>query len=246
MATPLSFKREFMDAGIVSSAKFWAFGKDPVVSPLQVKFAAGGNKFSCCAAYAFTCPKNEKFPDLKVVFCAKLHSKIFRRDPSNLSRWYIWQPIGKSGCMVLSADDAREQYGFDIFKFFKTSEFKRGQAEIKRLIEVGLKGAKKLYKEIGKEDLDEYSTFVKSLEEAKEIVDDVPSFEDKSYRLVDYDKFIRELQSGGFGEELKQRARAFKDWRTSSAKRFMDRVKINDLKAGEKARAEDKKVQDND
>ena len=236
--TPLSFKREFLDTGIITSAKFWCFGKEPVVSPLQVKYAAGGNKFSCTAAYAFTSGKNEKFPNFKVVFCSKLHSKVFRRDPNNLSRWYIWQPIGGSGCLVLSDEDAQEAYEFDIYKFFKTSDFKKGQSTIKRYMEKGIAEAKRLYKEVGKEGANEYATFIESLEEAKELVDDVPSFEDKSYKLIDFDKFLKEIKAGGYGEELRKRASTYTKFNADIGNRFLDRVRKNDLKAAERARKE--------
>ena len=229
----LSFKKEFIDGGIVDSVKAWCFGAMPIVSPLQVKFAAGANKFSTCAAFSFTSSKEKKFPSFKVVFCAKLHSKIYRQDPSNRSSWFIWQPIGDSGCIVLNSDKCEEIYGFDVYKFFKTSEFKAMQQAFRKKIENGIAEAKKLRKDIPLEGRVEYDTYIKSLEEAVKIVVEPPDLNEDEFKLIDYDKFRRELQKDGYGEELRSRAETMTKFHREIGKNFVDKVKRNELKAGE-------------
>ena len=229
----LSFKKEFLDSGIVTNAKSWCFGKEPVVSPIQVGFAAGANKFSSCAGYTFTCPKNEKYPTLKVVYCAKLHSKIWHKDPANMSRWFLWQPVGKSGVIVLDSDKCEEEYGFDFYKFFKTDAFKQGQTIFKKTIKRGIEEAKTLRSEVKAEDQQQYDEWIKSLEEAAELITNVPELNEKSYQMVDFDKFIRELHKNGYGEELKTRGAIKQKVDLNIAHRFMDKVKKNELKPGE-------------
>ena len=239
----LSFKKEFLDAGIVKDVKAWAFGSTPVVSPLQVGFAAGNNKFSMCAAFSFTSLKNDKFPTFKVVFCAKLHSKIFRRDPANRSSWYIWQPIGKSGCIVLDTDKCEEEYGFDFYKFIKTSEFKKAQKIFQKNILNGITEAKKLKDELPKEKQEEYDTYIKSLEEASTIITEIPDVNENTFKLIDFDKFIRELKDNGYGEELNSRGNTMTAYNRKVGTAFVDKVKRNALKAGEqdaRAKAADK------
>lgn len=236
----LSFKQEFQDTGIVTDIKSWCFGKDPIVSPQQVIFAGGGNKFSFCAGYTMTCPKNKKYPTLKVVFCAKLRSHIFHRDPGNLSRWYLWQPLGNSGCLVMDTDKCEKEYGFDFYKFYRTGLFKKGQEVFSRTIANGIRGASKLYGEMDKEDQSNFQKYIDSLSEARDIVTQTPEVNEKSYSLIDYDKFIADLKKAGYTDELEKRIEILSKYNDEIGKRFMDKVKKNELKPGEMDRALDK------
>ena len=229
----LSFKKEFLDTGIVTKAQSWCFGKDPIVSPIQVGFAAGNNKFSICAGYTFTCPKNEKYPTLKVVYCPKLHSKTHRKDPANMTRWYLWQPIAKSGLLVLDSDKCEQEYGFDFYKFFKTDAFRAGQQIFKKAMTRGITEAMKLHDDLDEEKKEEFDTWIESLEEARDIVTEVPELNEKPYKLIDYDKFVQEIKDKGYEKELKDRSQKMADWNKKIGQRFMDRVKKNELKPGE-------------
>lgn len=229
----LSFKKEFLDTGIVSKGTSWCFGKDPIVSPLQVGFAAGNSKFSICAGYTFTCPKNEQFPTLRVVYCAKLYSKTHHKDPSNMTRWYLWKPISKSGLLVLDSDKCEEEYGFDFYKFFKTDAFRRGQQIFKKTMARGIQEAIPLKDSLDSEKKEEFDTWIEALQEAKDIVTDVPTLNEKPYKLIDYDKLVKEIRDQGYGEELAKRGKTMRDYFTNQGKRFLDKVKKNELKPGE-------------
>lgn len=233
----LSFKKEFQDTGIVTDIKSWCFGKDPIVSPQQVIFAGGGNKFSLCAGYTMTCPKNKKYPTLKIVFCAKLRSHIFHKDPGSLSRWYLWQPLGNSGCLVMDSDKCEEEYGFDFYKFYKTELFKNGQEVFSRTIAKGIQGASRLYGKMDKEDQSNFQKYIDALSEARDLVLDVPELYDRSYPLVDYDKFIADLKKQGYSKELEQRMDILYKYNDEIGKKFMDKVRKNALKTGEEERA---------
>lgn len=233
---PLSFKKEFIDTGIVTSVSTWCFGKDPVVSPIQVGYAAGANKFSICAGYTFTCPKAKDFNTLKVVYCAKLHSKIFRQDPSNRSRWYMWQQIGKSGCIVLDSDQCEDIFGFDIYKFIKTAEFKKGQQYFAATLNKGISAANKIRDQIDKDNRNEIDTWISSLKEAVKIITEAPDINETEYKLIDFDKFRRELKDRGYGGELSQRSANNRQSYIDTGRRFINKVKANSLKAGEQDR----------
>lgn len=241
----LSFKELFLDTGLITKPHAWCFGQDPIVSPIQVAFAAGSKMFSLCAGYTFTCP-NSKDKDhnvYKVVFCAKLHSKIYRKDPSNRSSWFIWQPIGTSGCIVLDSDKFEEMTGVDVYKFVKTDIFRNGQKLFKNILAKGIAAAKELKKEVPREEQDQYDTYIKSLEEASGIITEVPDVNEKSYKLINYDKFREELKKQGYGAELRTRAANLSKFNTDIGKKFVDKVKRNELKAGEqdaRAKADDK------
>lgn len=233
----LSFKKEFLDTGIVTSVQTWCFGKEPVVSPLQVAYAAGANKFSICAGYTFTCTKAKDYNTLKIVYCPKLHSKIFNRDPSNRSRWFMWQQIGKSGCIVINSDKCEEIFGFDVYKFIKTAEFKKGQRFFARNIQRGISEAKKLRNSVDPENRNQFDTYVKSLEEAVKIITEIPNIEESEYKLIDFDKFRKEIVDRGYGGELRDRASKMNDYNRSVGTKFIDKVKHNELKDGEQDKA---------
>ena len=73
----------------------------------------------------------------------------------------------------------------------------------------------------------------KSLEEARDIVTEVPELNEKPYKLIDYDKFVQEIKDKGYEKELKDRSQKMADWNKKIGQRFMDRVKKNELKPGE-------------
>ena len=232
----LSLKRDFVDKGLMKDLKAWCFGKDPVVSPIQVAFAAGAKMFSVCAAITFTCPKVEQNNVFKLVFCAKLHSKIFRKDPTNRSSWFIWQPIGKSGCMVWDTDKFESMTGIKIYDVVRTPEFKQLQQTFKKILAKGIDEAAALRKDVSREDEDEYSTYIKSLQEAQEIIGQMPVIMDKSYKLVDYDRFTDELKKQGYSDELHKRGDMMMKRNKDVGKKFVDKVKHNALKTGEQER----------
>jgi len=244
MAT-LSFKEQFIDTGLIKDIKAWCFGKDPVVSPIQVAFAAGAKMFSVTAAFSFTCPKAKEHNQFKIVFCAKLHSKIFRKDPTNRSSWFVWQPIGNSGCLVLDSDKFEEMTGVDVYKFIRTDLFKNAQKIFKQLIEKGISSAIELRSEVKPEDENEYETYVQSLKEAAEIVTQFPEFMEKSYKLINYDRFRDELKKKGYGAELKRRGDIMTKHHREVGTRFVDKVKRNALKAGEQDRADQQELKKN-
>ena len=232
-----SFKEKFIDTKIVDKVSWTCFGAFPIVNPIQVEFAAGSKMHSFTAGITFHSPTNEKFPNFKIVFCAKLHSKIFRRDPSNRSHWYIWQPVGRSGALVIDSDKCEKEYGFDVYAFFRTKEFKEVQKKMKSYIQKGITAAKALAKDVEKEKQNDYNQCIKSLEEAAEIVMQFPTIEEKNQKLVNYDAFIDELKKQGYGGELKTRGGAMTDYARKVGTRFVDKVKRNALKAGEQDRA---------
>lgn len=238
-----SFKEQFIDTGLIKDISAWCFGKDPIVSPVQVAFAAGAKMFSMCAAFSFTCPKVKENNVFKFVFCAKLHSKIYRKDPTNRSSWYIWQPIGKSGCIVLDSDKFEEMTGVDIYKFVKTDFFKQAQRIFQKILKKGILASEDLRKDVPEEDHNEFNTYLKSLEEASQIVTEIPDIMEKTFKLINYDKFRRELEQQGYGDELKQRGATMTKHHQEIGKKFVDKVKRNELKAGEqdaRAKADNK------
>ena len=234
---PNSFKENFIDTGLIKDIKAWCFGKDPIVSPIQVAFSAGAKMFSSCAVFSFICPKIKEHNVFKIVFCAKLHSKIFRKDPTNRSCWYIWQPIGSSGCLVLDIDKFEKMTGIDVYKFTRTDFFKKAQKIFKQLIDKGISKAIELRAEVKHEDENEYETYIQSLKEASEIVTQLPEFNDKSYKLINYDKFREELKKKGFEKELKMRGDAMTKSNTKIGRGFMNRVLGNAPKDEERAKA---------
>lgn len=235
----LSLKKDFIDAGLMTPPKIWCFGKDPIVSPIQVAFAAGAKMFSICAGMTFSCPKVKENNVFKFVFCAKLHSKIYRRDPSNRSSWYIWQPIGNSGCLVLDTDKFEAMTGINMYHLVRTPEFKGLQQTFKKVLHKGIDGAIELRREIPHEDEDQYETYIKSLQEAETIITQFPVIMDKSFKLINYDKFTDELKRKGYGGELTRRGEIMTKHHREIGKRFVDKVRQNELKAGE----QEKKIQ---
>ena len=192
--------------------------------------------FSTCAALSFVCPKVKENNVFKFVFCAKLHSKIYRKDPANRSSWFIWQPIGKSGCLVLDTEKFEEMTGVNMYAVTRTPEFKRLQQQFKTVLQKGIDGAIGLRKEISRENEEEYETYIKSLEEAKEIITQFPVIMDKSYKLVNYDRFTNELKRKGYGDELRKRGETMTAHHQDIGKKFVDKVKQNALKTGEQER----------
>lgn len=231
-----SLKKQFIDTGLIKDIKVWCFGKDPVVSPVQVAFAAGAKMFSICAGLTFVCPKVKENNTFKFVFCAKLHSKIYRKDPANRTAWYIWQPIGKSGCLVLDTDKFKELTGVNIYDFTRTNEFKNLQQQFKKVLQKGIDAAIELTPEVPKDEENDYRSYIKSLEEAEEIITQYPDVMDKSYKLINYDRFTSELKKQGYGDELAKRGEIMTKHHRDIGTKFVDKVKQNALKAGEQER----------
>ena len=154
-----------------------------------------------------------------------------------MSRWFLWQPVGNSGCLVLDSDKCEELYGFDFYKFYRTDLFRKGQLIFKKTLEKGIAEATPIADAVDPEDKNTYAEYMQSLKEAVEIVTQTPELNEKSFRLTDYDKFIAELKKKGYSDELAQRSAAKTQSDIGIGQRFMDKVKKNALKAGEQERS---------
>lgn len=235
-----TFKELFIDTGLIQGkVTSWCFGKDPVTEPYQTALAAGGNKYSLTASISFKSKSSvsqNKIGNYKIVFCAKLRSKIYRQDQNNESRWYIWETFGDSGCVVVAPSLFEEKTGINVYELAKTREFIDLQQKFKKCLKNGIKQAETLKKTLSEKEKPVYDTYLKSLNEVSEIIYRAPKFMEKTYILTNYDKFIREVLDKGYGKELKQRSKALSDYNTEIGKRFVGKVSDNELKAKERER----------
>lgn len=136
----IKFKEDENLGKAVTKATAWCFGVEPIESLWQLRFAAGGHKFSQLCAFKFhSAMPNQEHPDFSIAFVAKLRSHIFKRQNLNPSQWYIFKKVSDVQTDVLGPKELFVNYGFDIEKFFDSDMFKATVSKFKQLIQKGLK-----------------------------------------------------------------------------------------------------------
>lgn len=199
MAT-INFKEEFANVVDVESFKKYSFGSTPVNSLNRIKFCGGANKFSSLCGFHFKLKQqNEKniaqiidrsktikaftFEDLRIVFCAKLRSKIYRQAIYNPSEWFIFGKISNDRIQVLSREDCLyatstdEDYsnGFDIEKFFETDLFETYVQKFTHVVKIGLKSS---------------AAFIDKIN--NDIKNHVSKYE--THEVIDIDRYLRAIR----------------------------------------------------
>jgi len=125
--------------------KAWCFGYDPISSIDDLRFAAGGSKFSQLCAFKFTSANpSTDMPKFTVAFVAKMRSKFYHGNQRNPSQWYIFKQVSPMQTDVLDKQACFVNYGFDIDKFFDSDMFKLMLPRFKAMIAKGLKAAEEL------------------------------------------------------------------------------------------------------
>lgn len=194
----MNFKTAFKDIIDVENITTYSFGaSENDFTPERILFAGGGNKFSALCGFSFKLLKQDTekvastiapdtelksfdFEGLKILYCPKMRSKIFRKDPVARHKWFAMGIISKDRWQVLSKEDLKNTTGFDIDLFFQTDFFKKNVEKFKKLITHGLLESKKVAVKHSN-----VNVAIKTMEEAWEIIGNC-AFEDKTYALQDF------------------------------------------------------------
>ena len=115
----------------------------------------------------------------------------------------------------------------------KDGTYEKIVVDFQKILKKGIMASEDLRKDVPEEEHNEFNTYLKSLQEASEVIVEIPDIMEKTYKLINYDKFRRELEQQGYGAELKQRGEIMTKHHQNIGKKFVDKVKRNALKAGE-------------
>lgn len=188
---------------VIAKKQLFSFGAAPLTEFKEIVFAAGGNKFSSLCGFRFTSKAETDYKEFFIAFVCKLRSKIYRQASTNPSQWFIFKKISGKEMHCLSKDDLRNQYGFDIKKFFDSDYFQQSLVKFKAAIDKGLNTyvpdyVKKHGMEKAKDLLTSYDgqndalvkdaigRYATAIKESLDHIDD-PYVNDKFYKLIDYD-----------------------------------------------------------
>jgi len=137
----VSFKEEFKDV-LEPERKITSFGISPLNNLQELRFYAGGHKFSQLCGFKFKSkfdsPVAKEDPYFQVSFVCKLRSKIWREQNTNTSRWYVFVRTSPVQVRVLSKKTLLEEYGFDLDKFFDSDLFKKFVPQFQSAVKNGV------------------------------------------------------------------------------------------------------------
>lgn len=199
-----SFKRDWLETGIIDSVRTYCFGKLPIVNLRQIRAAAGALKGTFICGFTFKSKCNPQLPEFKLIFCPKPRSKIYRKDGITRSRWYGMQMLrNATQYNVLNKEFIYKLYSFDIDRFFECPEFKTCCDVFKKNIMEGYKECKKfaqrykynIKRSVGKntkeEDDGNIDEWLVTIKEAADIIGSYDTmYEDKTYFYNDEQKIL--------------------------------------------------------
>lgn len=139
----IKFKEEFKDIVDVDKVSAFCFGAKDDVTPESIARAGGASKFSSLCGFKFVSKVNPTYNhgELRLVFCAKLRSKIYRKATESPSQWFIFLRTGKNQVEVLSKKDCMTAFDFDVEKFFDSDLFLKYAPVFKSTVQSGLRMA---------------------------------------------------------------------------------------------------------
>lgn len=178
---------ESLGKTVKSTRLFCSIGVEPIKKIDQLRFAAGGNKFSQLCGFLFDSadPKSE-YPRFSISFVCKLRSKIYRQQTTNPSQWFIFKKVSNTRVDVLDKKALLANYGFDIDKFFQSDLFKKSLPQFEKTLKKGLAEAKEWASKNIK-DRKEADRYIKAIEEAMPLLNASHSVNNKYYELNDLD-----------------------------------------------------------
>ena len=174
-----------------------SIGIKPIKDVNQLRFAAGGNKFSQLCSFIFDSanPKAE-YPRFQIAFVCKLRSEKYRRKPTNGehsvfnttgSQWYIFKKINSMRIDVLNKQALLVNYGFDIDKFFDSDLFQKTIPRFQQTLKNGIHQAEEFTNSLKTDaEKDEALRYIDAI---KSVIPTIKNHNvnDKYYKLNDLD-----------------------------------------------------------
>lgn len=184
---------DFLGKVVKNTRMFCSIGLEPIKDIFQLRFAAGGNKFSQLCGFIFdSANENIDYPRFAIAFVCKLRSKIYRQQDTNPSMWYIFKKISKERVDVLDAKQLLVNYGFDVKKFFKSDMFKAAIPAFEKTLKKGIEDCKSFAEKLDGDEAKEAAKFIKAIEESMSLLK-TTRVNDKYYKLNDLDAIDAEV-----------------------------------------------------
>lgn len=237
----IKFNDEFLGKIVKKPQMFCSIGLEPITDYTQLRFAAGGNKFSSLCGFIFDCaePKIE-FPRYMIAFVSKLRSSIYRQQQRNPSQWFIFRRINKNRVDVLDKKVLSIGYGFDIDKFFDSDLFKYGVSKFEATLNKGLADAEKFVATVDDDKIrKECNRYILAIRDAIPIMKVSKRVNNSFYSLYDLDR-IEKAATAGISDEVKKKAL------DSKLKDIHNAVKDTMSSAARYAKTHDKSAENNE
>ena len=228
---------DFLGKVVKNTRMFCSIGLEPIKDIFQLRFAAGGNKFSQLCGFIFdSANENIDYPRFAIAFVCKLRSKIYRQQDKNPSMWYIFKKISKERVDVLDAKQLLVNYGFDVKKFFMSDMFKAAIPAFEKTLRKGIEDCKSFAEKLNSDEAKEAAKFIKAIEESMSLLK-TTRVNDKYYKLNDLDAIdaeVAKLTKKSDDEKKKEldakTAAIHQDAvnRMASAKKYSDKAAKND------------------
>ena len=189
----VKFKEEFKDIVDVDKVSAFCFGAKDDITPESIAKAGGASKFSALCGFRFISKVNPTYNhgELRLVFVAKLRSKIYHQANQNPSQWFMFLKTGRNTIEVLDKESCKIAFDFDVDKFFDSDIFLKYAPIFKKLVQKGLNVALDV---IENTDLNQkipgtsdtvrmLPRYIKAIEESIPIIQS-GKFNDKKYTLT--------------------------------------------------------------
>lgn len=189
---------------IVSKASRHAFGNSKNEIDMEMlAYAAGARKFSSLCGFTFVSKINKDNPVFKIIFVAKVRSKIYQAKTVNPAAWYIEKIINKDTVEIIDAIQLYSQYDFDLKSFFESNAFKKSLDIMLGQIKNGMNDAVEFAKslESGKDRM-EANKYISALRESFKLIKDLHVY-DKRHNLVNLDNIKTDKYAHDAGTDLK-------------------------------------------
>lgn len=137
----LSFNDVFVNGGLVAAPRLICFGAEPVKTYEQLILAGGARKVSALCGFAFKSKVNADYPEFKIVFAVKMHSKIYRKQSEHQSTWHAERDLGNA-IEIMSVNRLQDEYEFDMDEFMHSDLVVSAIPKFKHTITDGILSAK--------------------------------------------------------------------------------------------------------
>lgn len=184
---------DFLGKAVKNTRMFCSIGLEPIKDMFQLRFAAGGNKFSQLCGFIFdSANESIDYPRFAIAFVCKLRSKIYRQQNTNPSMWYIFKKISKERVDVLDEKQLLVNYGFDIKKFFQSDMFKAAIPAFEKTLKKGLADCESFAAKLEGTEAKEATKFINAIKESMPLLKST-RVNDKYYKLNDLDAIDAEV-----------------------------------------------------
>lgn len=228
---------DFLGKVVKNTRMFCSIGVEPIKDMFQLRFAAGGNKFSQLCGFIFdSANESIDYPRFSISFVCKLRSKIYRQQNKNPSMWYIFKKISNERVDVLDEKQLLVNYGFDIKKFFQSDMFKAALPAFEKTLKKGISECETFAKTLDGVEIKEATKFINAIKESLSLLKTART-NDKYYKLNDLDAIdaeVAKLNNKSDDEKKKEldakTAAIHQDAvkRMSSAAKYSDKAAKND------------------